>query len=92
MYLTPKDRFRHKYFETLELHVAVGEIERRFNQEDIGVINSLESFLIDNANDNSTSMPDNLETYLKDTGFDLERLKSAGANASQCNQEELSGH
>lgn len=73
MYLTPKDRFRHKYFETLEL--AVGEIERRFNQEDIGVINSLESFLIDNANDNSTSMPDNLETYLKDTGFDLERLK-----------------
>jgi len=71
--LTPKDRFRHKYFETLEL--AVGEIERRFNQEDIGVINSLESFLIDNANDNSTSMPDNLETYLKDTGFDLERLK-----------------
>ena len=73
VYLTPKDRFRHKYFETLEL--AVGEIERRFNQEDIGVINSLESFLIDNANDNSTSMPDNLETYLKDTGFDLQRLK-----------------
>ena len=72
VYLTPKDRFRHKYFETLEL--AIGEIERRFNQEDIG-LNSLESFLIDNANDNSTSMPDNLETYLKDIGFDLERLK-----------------
>ena len=73
VYVTPKDRFWHKHFETLEL--AVGEIERIFNQEDIGLINSLESFLIDNANDNSTSMPDNLETYLKDTGFDLERLK-----------------
>ena len=57
-----------KYFETLEL--AVGETERRFNQEDIGVINSLESFLIDSANGNSASMPDNLETYLKDIGFD----------------------
>ena len=79
VYLTPKDRFRHKYFETLEL--TVGEIERRFNQEDIGLINSLESFLIDSANDNSTSMPDNLETYLKDTGFDLEKTQSAGANA-----------
>ena len=67
-YLTLKDRFRHKYFETLEL--AVGETERRFNQEDIGVINSLESFLIDSANGNSASMPDNLETYLKDIGFD----------------------
>ena len=39
------------------------------------VINSLESFLIDNANGNSTSLPDNLETYLKDTGFYIERLK-----------------
>ena len=34
-------------FQNLEL--AVGEIERRFNQEDIGLINSLESFRIDNA-------------------------------------------
>ena len=30
---------------------------------------------IDYANDNSTSMPDNLETYLKDAGFDIEKLK-----------------
>ena len=43
VYLTPKDRFRHKYFETLDL--AVGEIERRFKQEDIGIIRSLELFL-----------------------------------------------
>lgn len=73
VYLTPKDRLRHKYFETLDL--AVGEVERGFNQGDISVINSLESFLIDNANDNSISMPDNLETYLKDAGFDMENLK-----------------
>ena len=33
-----------KYFETLEL--AIGEIEKRFNQEDNGLTNSLESFLI----------------------------------------------
>jgi len=31
--------------------------------------------LREDSNDNSTPMPDNLETYLKDTGFDLERLK-----------------
>ena len=73
MYLTPKDRFRHKYFETLDL--AVGEIERRFKQEDIGIIRSLELFLIENANDNSMSMPDNLETYLREAGFELERIK-----------------
>lgn len=70
MYLTPKDRFRHKYFETLDL--AVGEIERQFKQEDIGIIRSLELFLIENANDNSMSMPDNLETYLREAGFELE--------------------
>ena len=73
VYLTPKDRFRHKYFETLDL--AVGEIERRFKQEDIGIIRSLELFLIENANDNSMSMPDNLETYLREAGFELERIK-----------------
>lgn len=73
MYLTPKDRFRHKYFETLDL--AVGEIERQFKQEDIGIIRSLELFLIENANDNSMSMPDNLETYLREAGFELGRLK-----------------
>ena len=32
-YQSPKDRFRHAYFEALEL--AVGEVERRFEQSDM---------------------------------------------------------
>ena len=72
VYLTPKDRHRHKYFETLEL--AAGEIERRFQQKDISIINTLEVFLIQCANDNMGPLDTDLEEYLKDN-FDLQRLK-----------------
>ena len=37
-YEEPKARYRHAYFETLEL--AAGEVEKRFNHEDICTINT----------------------------------------------------
>ena len=47
-YLVPKDRYRHVYFEALEL--AAGEIERRFNQSDLQLIKELELLLINAGN------------------------------------------
>lgn len=47
-YLVPKDKYRHTYFETLEL--AVGEIERRFEQSDFCTIKEIESLLLNAAN------------------------------------------
>ena len=47
-YLVLKDRYRHVYFEALEL--ATGEIERRFNQSDLQLIKELELLLIKAGN------------------------------------------
>ena len=47
-YREPKDRYRHLYFEVLEL--ASGEIERMFKQSHHNVIQDLESVLLSAAN------------------------------------------
>ena len=61
------------YFEVCEL--AAGEVERRFIQKDMGIINDIEASLIESANgNNQTSISEDLETYLKGD-FDIERLK-----------------
>ena len=69
-YLTPKDRHRHMYFEVCEL--VAGEVEQRFIQKDMGIINDIEASLIESANgNNQTSISEDLETYLKED-FDIE--------------------
>ena len=47
-YLEPKDRYRHIYYEALEL--VAGEVERRFDQPDLQVIKDLEMLLLSAAN------------------------------------------
>ena len=46
-YAEPKDKYRHTYFETLEL--AVGEIER-FEQSDLCIVKELENLLLNATN------------------------------------------
>ena len=58
-----KDRYRHLYFEVLEL--ASGEIERRFKQSDFNVIQDLESVLLNAANGEKYSPEKALMTYLE---------------------------
>ena len=72
-YEIPKDRYRHMYFEVTEL--TAGEVEKRFIQKDLGIVNDIESTLIKFANGNPENCisPD-LEIYLKDD-FELARLK-----------------
>ena len=72
-YETPKDRYRHMYFEVTE--ITAGKIEKRFIQKDLGIVNEIESTLIKFAN----GVPENcispdLEIYFKDD-FELARLK-----------------
>ena len=50
-YLTPKDKCRHMYFETLEL--AFGEVERRFQQSDLSVVKEIELLLVNAANNDA---------------------------------------
>ena len=61
------------YFEVTKL--TAGEVERRFIQKDLGIVNDIESALVEFANGNKEKCisPD-LETYLKDD-FEVERLK-----------------
>ena len=59
------------YFEVTE--ITAGEIEKRFIQKDLGIVNEIESILIKFAN----GVPENCispEIYLKDD-FELARLK-----------------
>ena len=60
-YREPKNRYRHQYFEVLEL--ASGEIERRFKLSDYNVIQHLESVLPANGEKNSPE--EALMTYLE---------------------------
>ena len=47
-YVEPNDRYRHIYYEALEL--VAGEVERRFDQPDLCVIKDLEVLLLSAAN------------------------------------------
>ena len=67
-YQSPKERYRHIYFEVLEL--VKGEIKRRFNQADFHLIQKLESLLLDVAN-GKPSEPD--ECLLKHLGNDVDK-------------------
>ena len=73
-YEMPKDRHRHMYFEAIEL--TAGEVERRFIQKDLGIVDEIESILMKFANGNTEEgiSPD-LEMYLKND-FALENLKT----------------
>jgi len=62
-YREPKDRYRHLYFEVLEL--ASGEIERRFNQSDFNIIQDLECVLLNAGNGEKVGPGEALMTYLE---------------------------
>ena len=62
-YQGPKERYRHIYFEVLEL--AYGEIERRFKQPDFHIIQNLESLLIKVANRETVQPEESLLNYLE---------------------------
>ena len=51
-YLTPKDKYRHMYFETLKL--AFGEIQR-FQQSDLSIVKEIEFLLVNAANNDAIS-------------------------------------
>ena len=72
-YQSPKERYRHIYFEVLEL--VKGEIERRFNQADFHIIQKLESLLLDVANGKPSLPDESLLNYLQND-VDKERLFS----------------
>ena len=72
-YEEPKVRYRHAFFETLEL--AAGEVEKRFDHEDIRTIKEIETLLLKAGNGETTeSLSSLLQNYLKND-IDLERLK-----------------
>ena len=73
-YQDPKARYRHAYFETLEL--AAGEIEKRFDHEDIHTIKEIEVLLLKAGNGEAIdSLSPLIQSYLRND-IDLERLKT----------------
>ena len=71
-YQVPKDRYRHAYYEVMEL--AAGEVERRFNQSDLHIIRKIEKLLIDACNGAKYTKFDDVMSFLKDD-VDSERFK-----------------
>ena len=62
-YLEPKDRYRHIYYEALE--VAAGEVEQRFDQTDLHIIKDLELLLLSAANGEQFQIPEALSSYME---------------------------
>ena len=72
-YLNPKDKFRHDYFEALEL--AAGEVERRLDQSDFSMITGIEKLIVNAANGTiPKDIPDSVSKYLEGD-VDAECLK-----------------
>ena len=72
-YTSPKDKYRHDYFEMLEL--ATGEIERRFEQPDFVQIKEIESLLLKAANGKKVEVIPELVSKFLENDVDAERLK-----------------
>ena len=73
-YQNPKARYRHAYFEILEL--AAGEVEKRFDQADLNTIKEIEVLLLKAGNGEIIdSIPPVIQSYL-DKDVDEDRLKT----------------
>lgn len=73
VYDSPKNRYRHAYFEAIEL--ASGEVENRFDQSDIRKIKDIESLLLHASNGISLeSISEDVQNFLSGD-IDLDRLK-----------------
>ena len=71
---SPKARYRHAYYEVLDL--AIGEIERRFDHNDLNTVKKIEMLLVNAGNGVLTdSFDSELQSYLMND-FDPDRLKT----------------
>ena len=73
VYATPKDYFRHKYYEAVD--VVIAELERRFDRSSSSqvVVTEIEQFLLDAANGKQIDeMPTSVKSLHK-TDLDLSR-------------------
>ena len=67
-FATPEDMYRQIFFEVLDY--SCGEIENRFAQSDLATVSSLETFLLDKANGNSSvEFPALLSQYVSKQGI-----------------------
>ena len=73
-YENPKSRYRHLYFEVLEL--AAGEVDRRFDHEDLHTMKEIKLLLLNAGNgENLDSFHPLVSSFLQND-FDLNRLKT----------------
>ena len=69
VYSTPKDLFRHHYFDVLNL--IIGEITNRFDQPTFTFIQNVKKLFIDAANGHEVSIPPEIrKCYENDVDFD----------------------
>ena len=72
-YPSPKDKYRHAYFEALEF--GAGEVDKRFDQQDFLLIKEIEDLLIKSANGETVQpLSDTLVKYF-DRDIDPTQLK-----------------
>ena len=70
VYSTPKDFFRHQYYEVLDL--LKEELVSRFDQPTYMILKEMESLLIDSCNCKHTAISSNFKNlYAKEFNFDV---------------------
>lgn len=62
-YQSPKDCYRHAYFEVLE--VIAGEIEHRFDHPDLEIIKDIENLVISFSNGATFDISDRVSRYFE---------------------------
>ena len=73
-YETPRARYRHAYFEVLEL--AAGEVDKQFDHEDVHTMQKIEELLLKAGNGEDIESFHPLVSGYLENDFDLERLKT----------------
>ncbi len=69
VYTCPKEKYRHAYFEVLEL--ALGEVDRRFEQSDFVMIRTIESLILDASNGKLVQISDDIKIFLTMTSIKI---------------------
>ena len=69
---TVKEYYRQQYYELLDL--LIGELDSRFDQPTVGILEKVETLLLDSANQKSPEIPTDVKELYRNNDLDFERL------------------
>ena len=81
---TVKEYYRQQYYELLDL--LIGELDSRFDQPTVGILEKVETLLLESANQKSPEIPTDVkELYRNDLDFERLSIQLKGEEMSTIN-------